>query len=146
MKWNILSFLLLLAAPYIRAQTVTATFKTPNQACTGEPISINNTSTSATTYHWNFCAPNTNVPPAMQNLGNFNGLLDQPVFMDYVHTGNDYYAFVTNYKTGNLVRLDFGNSLLNTPRPLTWAISVARCPLYRETVACKSYKIMANGM
>jgi gliding motility-associated-like protein len=115
MKWNILSFLLLLAAPCIRAQTVTATFETPNQACTGEPISINNTSTSATTYHWNFCAPNTNVPPAMQNLGNFNGLLDQPVFMDYVHTGNDYYAFVTNYKTGNLVRLDFGNSLLNTP-------------------------------
>jgi gliding motility-associated-like protein len=115
MKWKILCFLLFAAAPYVRAQITTASFETPDTACTGIPITISNTSTGATSYDWNFCAPNTNVPPTIEDLGNFNGLLDQPVFMDYVHTGNNYYAFVTNYKSGNLVRLDFGNSLLNTP-------------------------------
>lgn len=35
--------------------------------------------------------------------------------MDYVFVNGNFYGFVTNYKSGNLLRLDFGNSLLNNP-------------------------------
>ncbi|MDQ6609588.1 MAG: hypothetical protein M3Y85_07185, partial [Bacteroidota bacterium] len=47
------------------------------------------------------------------NLGTFGFTL--PVFVDYMKDGNNYYGFVTNNMPGKLIRLDFGNSLLNTP-------------------------------
>jgi len=56
-----------------------------------------------------------NNPPSAVNLGNIGGTFSSPTFMDYVFTNNNYYGFVTNYAGGNLVRLDFGNSLLNAP-------------------------------
>ena len=36
--------------------------------------------------------------------------------MDYVQSNGNYYGFVTNNYPGGLVRLDFGNSLLNIHR------------------------------
>ena len=38
-----------------------------------------------------------------------------PVYIDYVKDNGNYYGFVSNNYPGGLVRLDFGNSLLNTP-------------------------------
>jgi hypothetical protein len=55
-----------------------------------------------------------NAPPSAVNIGN-PGNLSAPVFLDYVYADSNYYAFVSNYSSGNLVRLNFGNSLLNTP-------------------------------
>ncbi|WP_177192404.1 gliding motility-associated C-terminal domain-containing protein [Chitinophaga arvensicola] len=50
----------------------------------------------------------------MTNLGNIGGHMSLPVFLVTAKDGNDYFAFYTN-NTGNLVRLSFGNNLLNTP-------------------------------
>lgn len=38
-----------------------------------------------------------------------------PVFMDYVLLNGNYYGFVVNHSPSGLIRLDFGNSLLNNP-------------------------------
>lgn len=99
----------------ILAPTVTAAFDIPSSVCVNTPVTITNTSQNATSYYWNFCEPNINEAPEMQNLGNLDGRLSQPVFMDYVFHNNNYYAFVVNHYPGKLIRLDFGNSLLNTP-------------------------------
>ena len=91
-----------------------AKFTTADTVCVGTPVNITNTSTGASSYYWNFCVADINQPPAATNIGNIGGLT-QPVFMDYAFYNNNYYGFVTNYNSGRLIRLDFGNSLLNTP-------------------------------
>jgi hypothetical protein len=51
--------------------------------------------------------------PQVQNLGHFNRFKD-PVGIFPIKEENKWYVFVTDRHTG-LVRLDFGNSLTNTP-------------------------------
>jgi hypothetical protein len=48
-------------------------------------------------------------------MGNPGNTLSIPIYMDYAYENGNYYAFVINNSPGGLVRLDFGNSLLNTP-------------------------------
>jgi len=91
-------------------------FIAPDTVCVNSPVAIVNNSIGASTYYWSFCSANLSTTvPANTNLGNLSGTFSQPVFMDYVFTNNNYYGFLINYGTSNLVRLDFGNSLLNTP-------------------------------
>ncbi len=90
-----------------------AGFSAPDTVCVNAPVAITNTSTGASNYYWNFCVANSTTNPAGTNLGNFGFSL--AVFVDYAKEGDNWYAFVTNNMPGRLVRLDFGNSLLNTP-------------------------------
>ncbi|RYZ21525.1 MAG: T9SS type B sorting domain-containing protein [Chitinophagaceae bacterium] len=90
-----------------------ASFAGPDTVCVNTPITLTNTSVNASTYLWNFCVANSTSTPVGNNLGNQGYSL--PVFMDYAKEGNNYYAFVTNNDPASVVRLDFGNSLLNTP-------------------------------
>jgi len=94
------------------AQTVD--FTVPSNICARTPFNIINNTTGASTYKWNFCSKDLNQSPAVQNLGGF-GMLDQPTYMDIVFTNNNYYGFVTNFSSGDLIRLDFGSSLMNNP-------------------------------
>ncbi|MDQ6763121.1 MAG: PKD domain-containing protein, partial [Bacteroidota bacterium] len=115
MKNTLAVFLLLLACTRSFSQTITASFNAPDTVCVNSPVAVQNTSQGATNYFWNFCTANINQPPVGTNLGNVGGLLKTPVYIDYVFTNGNYYAFVTNNAPGGLLRLDFGNSLLNTP-------------------------------
>ncbi len=53
-------------------------------------------------------------PPTGTNLGNL-GVLDYPVGIFAMQEGANWHVFVTNERTSELVRLDFGGSLTNTP-------------------------------
>jgi gliding motility-associated-like protein len=97
------------------APPVTASFTNTETVCVGAPVTITNTSVGASTYYWNFCQGNINQPPIGANLGNVGGNLQKPVFIDYVFYNNNYYGFLVNHAPGRLIRLNFGNSLLNTP-------------------------------
>ena len=97
------------------ALSQTVRFTSPDTVCINTPVTINNTSTGATNYYWNFCVGNLNTAPTAINLGNISGKLSLPVFMDYIQVNGSWYGFTTQYTPGSLVRLDFGNSLLNTP-------------------------------
>ena len=92
-----------------------ASFTAPDTVCVNSPVNIVNTSTGAKTYNWIFCSANINAAPIGTNIGNPGNYLSTPVSIDYILDNGNYYAFVVNYAPGGIVRLDFGNSLLNTP-------------------------------
>lgn len=90
-------------------------FIIPDTVCVNIPVNISNISLNATSYYWNFCVADINQTPDGTNLGNIDGLLSQPVYMDYVFYNGNYYGFLINHYPGKLIRLNFGNSLLNIP-------------------------------
>jgi len=96
-------------------QSVTPLFTMPDTVCINNPVTITNTTIGASTYYWNFCVADVNTAPIGTNLGNIGGTFSGPVFFDYAFDGTNWYGFQTNNWSGNLIRLDFGNSLLNAP-------------------------------
>ena len=100
----------------VKPTNITAGFTGPDSICANMPVQFNNTSTNASNYYWSFCAAGFKTTPAAQNLGNPNNRLQTPVFMDYALDDNgNYYGFISNYANGHIVKLNYGNSLLNTP-------------------------------
>jgi len=90
-------------------------FVIPDTVCVNTPVNISNISMNATSNYWNFCVADANSTPEAVNLGNPGGSLSWPVFTDIITENGNYYMFVSNNWPGGLVRLDFGNSLLNNP-------------------------------
>ncbi|HMH20371.1 MAG TPA: gliding motility-associated C-terminal domain-containing protein [Puia sp.] len=112
---RLLPLLLFLPCIYLSAQT--PSFTLPDTVCTNNPVKITNTSAGGTTYYWNFCVADISKTPEATNLGNIGGAFSYPVFIDIDSLNNHYYGFLVNNYQGGLVRLDFGNSMLNIPVP-----------------------------
>lgn len=93
-------------------------FTIPDTVCVNTPVTITNKTVGATTNYWNFCVADLNQTPEIVNLGNPGNLLSGPVFTDFVQQNGNYFSFIVNNWNGRLTRLDFGNSLLNTPVPV----------------------------
>lgn len=53
----------------------------------------------------------TNTNPAIIDLGNLGGMLDQPQGIKMVEFQNNFYGFVNNLSTSTLVRINFGTSV-----------------------------------
>ena len=114
LRFLLLFLMLLMIFPAVsRAQS--ASFTAPDTVCVNTPVTIKNLSAGITSSFWNFCVSSINGTPAATNLGNIGGLLRAPVFVDNVFQNGNYYGFLVNNDPGKLIRLDFGNSLLNTP-------------------------------
>lgn len=96
--------------PFIFSQ---ASFSLPAEVCVNEPFSITNTSQNATTFYWNLCGINMENP--LEGTSINNPEFKDPVFMDIAKMGNEYQGFLTN-NDGELIQLNFGNSLLNDPQ------------------------------
>ncbi|PUZ23914.1 gliding motility-associated C-terminal domain-containing protein [Chitinophaga costaii] len=111
-----LGILLLHFIPPAIAQT--PLFTAPDTVCVGDPIQVSDVST-ASTYFWNFCSGGFYNTPTGTNLGNPGQYLLSPVFSVTAKEGNNFYGFVSNNE-GRLVKLNFGNSLLNTPTAINW--------------------------
>ncbi len=111
---TILLLLLLFSAVHSYGQT--AGFLSPDTVCINSPVNIQNTSVGATTYNWSFCQSQLTTVPEAVNLGNPGGLLNLPVYVDFVqdNSGN-YFVFAVNNVLATVVRMNFGNSLLNNP-------------------------------
>ncbi|BAV07195.1 gliding motility-associated C-terminal domain-containing protein [Filimonas lacunae] len=92
-----------------------AAFSAPDTVCVNTPVAVTNMSQNATSYYWNFNSANLDTQPATVNLGNIGGVLDMPVYSDIAEENGNYYVFVLDHWVGKMIRLDFGNSLLNTP-------------------------------
>lgn len=97
-----------------KGYTQLAGFTAPDTVCLNAPVQLTNTSVGAGSYYWSFCTADVNAIPVGNNLGNIGGNLSLPTFLEFVQDGPNYYGFVIN-NTGSLVRLDYGNNLLNTP-------------------------------
>ncbi|MDI9364737.1 MAG: gliding motility-associated C-terminal domain-containing protein [Flavobacterium sp.] len=113
-----LSFTVILVVQFLFANKIlaqTASFTAPDTVCVNTPVAFTNTSVGATSSFWNFCVANPNQSPNGVNMGNIGGNFSRPVYVDYVFENGNYYGFLTNNSPEKLTRLDFGNSLLNTP-------------------------------
>jgi gliding motility-associated-like protein len=109
-------------------------FTIPDTVCVNMPVNISNTSTNATNYFWSFCAAGGDKAPEAANIGNPGNMLVDPVFMDYVFSNGRYYGYVVSHIRGEVVRLDFGNSLLNTPTPRNFGNFNGVLPIYAEGI------------
>lgn len=117
---------------------ITAGFTGPDTACMNTPVQFTNTSEGASNYYWSFCAAGFNTTPQAKNLGNPGNLLNSPVFMDYsLDDDGNYYGFISNYSNGNITRLDYGNSLLNTPVATNLGNFNGLIPIYAEGIQVK---------
>ncbi|MEM4326357.1 MAG: PKD domain-containing protein, partial [Candidatus Pacearchaeota archaeon] len=83
----------------------------PNPVCGNTSLTLQNLSAGSSNYQWDFCLGDLNNIP--QRVANY-GLLDGQS-LNFVKDPftNNWYAFVAN--PSGLVRLDFGNSVNNTP-------------------------------
>lgn len=108
-------FLPILLAISLSGYGQTASFAMPSQVCVNAPVTITNTSTGGSTYYWNFCSADLTQPPEAVNMGLLTTPPQEPVFIEIVKENNNYYGLMTIHYPGNLARLDFGNSMLNTP-------------------------------
>lgn len=55
----------------------------------------------------------TNISPTDNNLGQFS--LSTPFHLKLIQQNNNIYLFSSNFSGNNVIRLDFGNSINNTP-------------------------------
>lgn len=55
-----------------------------------------------------------NPPSFTENLGNLSGKLNNPGQVRIIHESNQWYGFVHNTASGELIKLNFGNSLSNS--------------------------------
>ena len=96
-----------------------ALFSGPDTVCVNQPVKLTSNILNASSYYWGFCSGSLNeiptwVPPVGTNLGDNFGF-EIPSNIDIVEDSGNYYGFVTNSKTTEFIRLNFGNSLNNTP-------------------------------
>lgn len=92
-----------------------ASFTTPDTVCVNDPVAITNTSVGASTYYWNFCGYDLYGTPTLTDLGNPGNLLNVPTFNTIQEDNGIWYGFVSNFGRNSLIRMTYGNSLLNTP-------------------------------
>lgn len=89
-------------------------FEAPDTVCVRQPIQLVSNAIFPQTNYWGFCSGYL-----MNNAqGTFSGFgfgFQAPSDINIEREGNNYYGFVTNSATNELIRLEYGNSLENTP-------------------------------
>jgi len=92
-----------------------ASFAMPDTVCVGELVNIINNTVGGTTFNWSFDITTLNSTVNNTTVGNPGGQLVTPTYGDVVFDGTNYFMFISNYFSGDLIRWDFGSSLLNVP-------------------------------
>lgn len=87
-------------------------FTIPDTVCTGQPVTINNTSGNASSWYWSFCSGNAASTPLGQVISSTFSAYSQPSCMAIVRDAGGIFSFITNSGSGNLIRNNHGNSLL----------------------------------
>lgn len=123
MKHTILLILsgILLLNITLKAQCPVVSVTVPDSTCEGNPVTIQNSSTGVAAHHWDFCPGDLDTIPLGTNIGNTGGL-NFPNQVKLVEDNGNYYAFIANFFSDNIIRVDFGTSLSN-PSPSTFIYS-----------------------
>lgn len=96
----------------LRAQTL---FTAPDTVCVGQPVKLNSTIFDAASYYWGFCSGAITSAPTGTNMGSTFGFHTPSAIETARDKNGQYYAFVLNAGTDELLRLNYGTSLNNTP-------------------------------
>ncbi len=96
------------------SQCPTASFSVTSPACQGENITLINNTVNATMYEWDFCPGDLESTPTAVSVltdSNLAGAFD----IELKEDDGNYYGFVVGSSSRNLIRIEFGNHLENTP-------------------------------
>lgn len=93
----------------------TASFDVQPAACSGSNLEFSNITLGAATYAWDFCAGDLNNTPAAQAVVSSSLLFRARSIKIKRESNGNYVGFALSEPNGQLLRLNFGNSLLNTP-------------------------------
>lgn len=96
----------------LHAQT---TFTAPDTVCIRQPITMKPVDTSASSYYWSFCSGFLMDRPSGVLLGTTFGINSATDIEISKNSDGNYYGFFINRTTPEFIRLNFGNSLSNTP-------------------------------
>lgn len=140
-----------------RAQKLTLSpdslFYAPDTVCIHQPVNLqpDTPAFNALSYYWGFCSGYLMNAPTGVNLGNKFGF-HIPDNIDIAFDSGNYYGFVVNSQTTELLRLNFGNSLTNTPTvtnfgSLDHGLPVNPTSLYilKDTLSQKWYIFVTGG-
>jgi PKD repeat protein len=116
MKWCCIFcfFIGCLIVTALNAQPVVANFNITSSACLQQNLQIQNQSTNALTYEWDFCLEDIKRIKSSSNLVSIPNLNFGANFKLVNDSGN-WFGFALSENNNRIMRLDFGNSLLNTP-------------------------------
>lgn len=83
-------------------------------ACKNETIILQNNSTNAVSYFWDFCSSDLQETPTIDP--NDIGLpVNYGIDIKIIQEGNIFYGFVVSRNNHSLIKLNFGNDLNSTP-------------------------------
>lgn len=98
------------------AQCPTPAFTVSDTICPLQNLQIDNSSSTAVKFNWDFCIGDLDSLPSAVALPAVGGTLSYPLHMRIVEENGLYYGFVANSFGGNYItRYDFGSSPANTP-------------------------------
>jgi gliding motility-associated-like protein len=116
MKKCLLVVLVLVLSQVNNLRAQTSLFKAPDTVCINQPVHLTPDTAAfhALSYYWGFCSGYLANAPTGENLGDNFGF-HIPGNIDIAYDSGSYYGFVVNSQTTEFLRLNFGNSLTNTP-------------------------------
>jgi PKD repeat protein len=95
-----------------RLQAQSADFLLPASACLNETIAVENNTTDAIAYQWDFCLTDLNDNGTLSDVGTM-GAAATPTAVTAVYDSGNWYGFVSSRDNNKLIRIDFGNSIQN---------------------------------
>jgi PKD repeat protein len=98
---------------FAQCETVDFALNDPS-ACIGQPIIVDYSS-SPNSLEWDFCPDDLLTEPVITEVATFPEYFNIVFGLELVFDGINWYGFATDRTNGNVIRLDYGNSLQNTP-------------------------------
>lgn len=126
-------------------------FNSPDTVCVNQPVKLSSNIFNAKSYYWGFCSGYLFNTPLGTNMGdNFDFSI--PTGVKIANDSGFFYGFVINSKTSELLRLNYGRSLDNTPTVtnlgnLTMGLPENPTSLYlvRDTFSRKWFLFVSGG-
>ncbi len=113
MRWIIITVVFVVIGLNVNGQTVQSDFLMTSQACLNQRIEINNQSTNAVSYEWDFCSGDLNLTPSGSVLSNsYSGYGSN---VDMIEQNGNHFGFFIGRAAGKLYRLDFGTDINSQP-------------------------------
>ncbi len=113
-KYPISLFILTLVYVSYGQLCPTSNFSVNGSVCTNQDIDIDNQSTGATQFYWDFCAGDLATIPTSSTLLN-SSFMSRSFDISFQNDAGNWYAFGTSTTGNRVYRMDFQASLDNTP-------------------------------
>jgi gliding motility-associated-like protein len=130
------------------AQTL---FNGPDTVCVNQPVKLTSNVFNAKSYFWGFCSGFLFNAPLGTNMGS-SFELKGPTGIEIANDSGNYYGFVINANTTELLRLNYGKSLSNVPTVTNFGNLTNGLPdhpttlyMLRDTFSRKWYLYVAGG-